>query len=762
VPDYDFHTLSPLDFEELSRDLIQVRDKVVLETFKVGRDRGVDFRLAEAGETLVVQCKHLRKSGFTVLLREVKKEAVKIAGMRPQLRRYILSTSVELNPDNKDALAAALGGFDPNDILGSNDLNNLLGLHPKIEHAHFKLWLTSVPVMVAVLHNAERVQSDFEFRRVEKTIPRFVQTRAYAQSVTQLQADRVLILSGAPGVGKSTLAEFLLYEHLAKGFEPIIARNGLDEARKLYRPNTQQIFYYDDFLGATYLGEGGSALVRNEDRAISDFIAMVVEDPTKMLILTTREHLLSQALDGSERLRHSRLAEFRYVVALRAYSEEQRARILYNHIYFSDMPSGYRHALLNDDFFWTIIRHDKVSPRLIEWLTSYHRVKANPPADYPAFVRRLLDNPAEVWRHAYDREISDAARSLLLTVLSFDGRVGRDRLQAAFDELHQERARRYGFRMAPSDYTSALRGLADAFITIGDRFIEFFDPSVRDLMNTVVRSVPANGIDIIRGASSMSQVQVVWRLAKAAEGGALLASVQTKADDLQLGLSRAMQAATIVKVDGGFGLYAPLLEERLATLIELVEGTGSNALARLIQPAVHHMLAQWEDVRPEYETTVRVLLALGASKVLQPHDLSTLWSAIRSALLSRVGERLDPSEVIQLLRLDEGTPLSDDDQEGLRDAASRWRRDMGDLLRDTRSSDELERLKEQLAEVAATLDFDLSDCIRKVETELEMYVEAEEAQADAHLDSWKEDYRFEREARRSISDMFKTLRDQDE
>ena len=73
MPDYDFHTLSPLDFEELSRDLIQARDGVVLESFKVGREHGVDFRLAWSDETLVVQCKHFRKSGFRALLCEVKK-----------------------------------------------------------------------------------------------------------------------------------------------------------------------------------------------------------------------------------------------------------------------------------------------------------------------------------------------------------------------------------------------------------------------------------------------------------------------------------------------------------------------------------------------------------------------------------------------------------------------------------------------------------------------------------------------------------------
>jgi len=58
MPDYDFKQLSPHDFEELARDLVQARDGIVLESFKTGKDGGIDFRRARGKDSTVVQCKH--------------------------------------------------------------------------------------------------------------------------------------------------------------------------------------------------------------------------------------------------------------------------------------------------------------------------------------------------------------------------------------------------------------------------------------------------------------------------------------------------------------------------------------------------------------------------------------------------------------------------------------------------------------------------------------------------------------------------------
>ena len=205
MPNYDFKQLSPHDFEQFTRDLIQARDGVMLESFKQGRDLGIDFRYAQAAANTIVQCKHYAGTGLTGLIANLKREAVKVKKLKPA--RYTVVTSVGLTPPNKTDIQTLFGNVLVTcDILGQDDLNNLLGLHPAIEQKHHKLWLASRAVLDRVIHNASLVQSEFDVERVHREIRRYVRSNAYARALAMLDDNHAVIISGAPGVGKTSLA----------------------------------------------------------------------------------------------------------------------------------------------------------------------------------------------------------------------------------------------------------------------------------------------------------------------------------------------------------------------------------------------------------------------------------------------------------------------------------------------------------------------------------------------------------------------------
>ena len=95
MPDYDFHQLSPYDLEILARDLLQAHWGVTIESFKTGKDGGIDLRYAAGSGKLIVQVKHLLRTGLAGLLRELVKEAEKVDRLQPS--RYVLVTSVSLS-----------------------------------------------------------------------------------------------------------------------------------------------------------------------------------------------------------------------------------------------------------------------------------------------------------------------------------------------------------------------------------------------------------------------------------------------------------------------------------------------------------------------------------------------------------------------------------------------------------------------------------------------------------------------------------------
>jgi hypothetical protein len=101
MPNYDFLNLSPDEFEELTRDLLQKKLKVFIQSFKSGRDKGVDLRFAyDDSKSSIVQCK--RYKDYTSLKSKLEIESNKVKKLKP--KQYILVTSAPLSDPNKQEI----------------------------------------------------------------------------------------------------------------------------------------------------------------------------------------------------------------------------------------------------------------------------------------------------------------------------------------------------------------------------------------------------------------------------------------------------------------------------------------------------------------------------------------------------------------------------------------------------------------------------------------------------------------------------------
>ncbi len=514
MPNYDFSQLSACDFEMLVHGLLEKEWGCRLEAFKSGRDRGIDLRYScpRLGWKMIIQCKHYVGSGFRKLLGHLKKdEAPKVSALAPD--RYVLVTSVGLTPHNKDEILKA---FEPYigstaDIIGQTEINQLLEKHPVIEQKNFKLWLTSKAVLDRVLHNAELCQTEFAVEKVIKKLPLYVQNDCYPRATEILSKNNVVIISGEPGIGKTTLADMILYSYLSEGYTPVIIKSDLKEGRSLYNKGEKQIFYYDDFLGQTFLRERHGFLLRNEDASLVDFVEMIQASPNAKLIMTTREHILSIALLDSERLRRSPLVDHRCILQVADYGRSARARILYNHIFFSELPESYRRALIGDNFYEKILGHRNFNPRLIEWLSSYRRIRETQPGKYREFILGILENPQEIWHEAFQRQISDYARSVLLALFTFGGKAGVAVLQPAWKGLSDFEARKYNYPLSRDGYKAALKEVEGSFVTIAKRSVEFLNPSIKDFISGELIASPERLSDLVQASVSFEQLVTLWR-----------------------------------------------------------------------------------------------------------------------------------------------------------------------------------------------------------------------------------------------------------
>ncbi len=505
MADYDFtDCLSALDFELLSKDLLEAELGLRLESFSEGRDKGVDLRYAPvhgSGRTvfnlallgtpqkppeLIVQCK--RYSSFSNLKSELKnKELAKITKLNPA--RYILTTSVSLSPQQADELKAVLSPFvqSTGDIYGRERLNSILSKHQEVERRHIKLWVTSAGVLDAILNAGTHVVSREEVERTIGAAKLYVRNASFDEALAILKQQRVCIISGLPGIGKTTLARMLLLYFYDRKYDVVKITGDISEARAVGYHNKPRFYYYDDFLGQTSQAD---KLNKNEDQRLLDFMASVRDSKETVFVLTTREYILNQARLHYEKLARENFHHRTCIIDLSKYSRRIRAQFLYNHLHFSKLPRAHLAALVAGRGYLTIVDHQNYNPRLVEYLTDSAWIGDIPPSDYPALFLRKLDNPVAIWDHAFRNQLSDKARHLLFVLTTMPRESQMPDLERAFEEFHLPQCGRFGIARSTMDFNNALKELDGTFIATRKIretvLVRFQNPSIRDFMQNLL------------------------------------------------------------------------------------------------------------------------------------------------------------------------------------------------------------------------------------------------------------------------------------
>jgi hypothetical protein len=523
----NFSNLSSYDFEILVRDLLSEELQLHLEAFSPGPDTGIDLRaLGPTGAStqvrpgataagkgpvlaLVVQCKHYEGSGFSALKRALKKEKTAIDRLGPQ--RYLVATSVSMTPGRKDELRALLSPWmhSPADVLGREDLEDLLGRYPQVEKRNYKLWLTSTAVLERVLYNDVLSRTEGYLEDLQRKARVFVQNDSYPRAQEILDEHHVCVISGPPGVGKTTLAEMLLIDYVSQGYEPVIVSHDIGEADALYHSEGLQVFLYDDFLGRTSSLE---KLGKNEDDRLLRLIRRVSRTPEKRLLLTTREYILEQARRTYERLNRPELISRKYLLDMESYTRLHRAAILYNHLYFADISSEAKKAILSERAYLPLIEHPNYSPRLIEDALDLASTMQVAVKDFPDHLQRSLDNPQDLWAHVFDNQLDDDQRLLLLLVLTLDPRCLLKDVERAFEAYFAGISTRH-------DFLVTLRTLEASFLRIGrqaggEPSIDFANPGIQDFVIGQLAHEPDILKRILQAAVAFEQCALIWNYSR--------------------------------------------------------------------------------------------------------------------------------------------------------------------------------------------------------------------------------------------------------
>ena len=320
----------------------------------------------------------------------------------------------------------------PNDIMGKHDISGLLARHSEVERRHIKLWLTSTEVLNALLNSGIFNRSEDAWDQARHQLRLWVPNPSFDRAQEILDANRVCVISGAPGIGKTMLANVLAAGYASIGYQLVAISGDINEGDRAWQRQFRQVFLYDDFLGHVTYGE--LRLGKNEESRLARFMERVRNSENKRFILTTREYILSEALHRYERASDMELATSKNIISLEDYTHLKRGWILYNHLFFSDLPSDLKTALLPNERYWDVIRHRNYNPRVIAHAVSLPGVASLSPDEFVSNIFATLDDPTKVWEVIFDN-LPDMARRILLAVASLPTEVFLEDVQRVVENL---------------------------------------------------------------------------------------------------------------------------------------------------------------------------------------------------------------------------------------------------------------------------------------------------------------------------------------
>ncbi len=458
--------------------------------------------------------------------------------------------------------------------------------------------------------------------------------------------------------------------------------------------------------------------------------------------------------------------DHRCILELSDYSYGIRARLLYNHLYFSDLPQTYKEELLKDDFFLGIIKHEHFNPRLIEWLSAYSRLGHVPADRYRTHVSNLLQSPETIWAYAFNNQISDAARHVLLSFNTVGGWVDAADLEPVFIALHRYSATKYHQQIRPGDFERALQELEGAFLSYNRAYASYLNPSVRDFVASVIINQRDIAEDILNSAARFKQIVNLWELAAAHPNSVLRSVLTTDADLLSRSLSRLLDGPSFrwVKMSDGthIGHYIDVNYEGKVGFIAKVAAVHSSIqLADMASQLARKLVDMWERQVVEFGPALRLLEAIAENIWFLDHGGREAYRRI----LSGVVDALDYARADDWLNILAFSAKSidwrDTDEEKLELALRRYEKNgANDERFECKALDELTGLRDSLSKLHTEHGLALKYEIERLDEDIaERQDELEDPEDGSGFSQDRTPLRHDLVTDDQVREMFRTLRE---
>lgn len=508
----NYGNLNDVEFEYLCRDIMSRMLGVELERFASGRDGGVDLTENAHKKELVVQVKHYVRTDISGLISSLRREKIKIDQLRP--KKYYICCSKELSVNNKEEIYQIFSDYmeSTKNIITLIEIDDFLSEenNSDVLRKHYKLWLESTNILKDILNNDAFIDCEVLLSGIDNETKLFVETSAYCEAIACLDKNRVLVILGNPGVGKTMTSKMLVLRYAALGYTVRFTTDGMNltnlKKSLSASPKSKEIIVLDDCFGQAYFN-----MKETQENELLFLIKYISMNPNKILIMNSRVTIYQEARERTHELvRSMDLNEYKtYIIDMEKITPLEKARIFYNHLYFSNLPTEYWGKIIENRNYRTIIKHKNYNPRIIEFVVAqakYGKIYSDTYFDY---IMSCLNNPEQIWKSEYERRIKNTDRALLTTIYSLtDTLVSLELVKCCYNN---RLASMPGVDISLNNFEQSLLRLESGMVKVIDKngvpMLSVYNPSVNDfLCSHLIENIPERE-EIVRTAISVRQLK---------------------------------------------------------------------------------------------------------------------------------------------------------------------------------------------------------------------------------------------------------------
>lgn len=479
--EYDFSKINDEEYEELFKDILKSTTGENFRTFAKGRDGGIDVISTNAKNKIIGQAKHYVKTPMTKLLKDLKnKEKPKVTRLNPD--RYIVAFSQEITSQAYEKILEIFSPFlkDGNDIYDLKRMKEILDNDEKLINKWYKLWLPSKEIIDKILKNSENAITSFYKEKIDKEVQLFIETKYYKEAIKTLEKENVIIIHGNPGTSKTTLANILVYQFLARDYKlKYIMNSELSNINNLINIDEKEIILIDDFLGSNIL-----ELEAGKETALATLINLCRFKKNKKLILVTRTVLYNRAKNTYEKFNEVDNKICNLMIDTSRINILERAKILYNHLSFYGINSTEKYeAFIKNKLYLKIIRSHNFNPRIVAEIVENAALRLDNNDEIVQMIDDSLSNPNSIWEYYY-KNLNAEEKIILKLIAIFNREINMDILKDVFDGIYHKIAKKYNLSIKENCFLESIRTLSGSLVRIVNRedskMINLANPSIRD------------------------------------------------------------------------------------------------------------------------------------------------------------------------------------------------------------------------------------------------------------------------------------------